>query len=97
MSMVPLHTQDDPLYGDSPLEELAMVVQCKAFIAARRHLFHQHGVTRNQLREMRAVVMMRWHLNEHGLPIGRTFTSNEISWGLVELPHQLAEGQGRPS
>ena len=79
----------DPLYGDTPIEDLRMVVHAKAFVAAKRHLFHDHGFTRAQLRGSGGQVVLRWHLEAHGIP-DAPFGRAAMPWGLVSVVHRLA-------
>jgi hypothetical protein len=92
---IPIEREHDPLYGDTPIGELRMVLQCKAFVDARRHLFHEHGFTRRQLREPSARVVLAWHLREHGLT-GARFPNGAIPWGLVSVVHRMADDRSGP-
>jgi hypothetical protein len=94
VSMVPLYPEDGPLYGDVPISQLAMVVQCKAMVDARRHLFHDHGFKREQLRETRARILLGWHLQTHNLPVDTEFPRSAIPYGLVRVVHRIAAEQG---
>jgi hypothetical protein len=62
--------EDDPLHGDRPIDELRTGLHSKAFIAARRHLFEEHGFTRAQLRTRSGHQVLEWHLDAHGLTDG---------------------------
>jgi len=86
---IPVEPEDDPLYGDTPLAELPMVLQCKAILSGKRHLHHQHGISREELREGRVSVLLGWHLQAHGLPPDTSVDSAKMPWSLATLPHQL--------
>jgi hypothetical protein len=90
MTLHPIGSSHDPLYGDTPLAELRMVVHAKAFVAARRHLFHDHGFTRAQLRETSGWRVLAWHLEAHGIA-DADFPDAAMPWGLVSVVHRLAE------
>jgi hypothetical protein len=80
----------DPLYGDTPISELNMTVHSKAFLEARRHLFHVHGVSRERLREHRALVVLGWHLEAHGLSRNTPISRSAMPWGMESVVHRLA-------
>jgi hypothetical protein len=86
----------DPLYGDTPYAELNMVLHSKAFVAARRHLFHEHGFTREQLSVNKAAIVLRWHLEAHGLAADTPFSSAAIPWGLVTVVHRIVDEKRDP-
>lgn len=89
MTLLPLGSEHDPLYGDRPVDELRMVLHAKAFVAARRHLFHEHGFTRSQLRERNGWAVLQWHLEAHGIS-DADFPGSAMPWGLVSVVHRLA-------
>jgi hypothetical protein len=93
MTLRPIGSQHDPLYGDTPIAELRMVVHAKAFVSARRHLFHEHGFTRAQLRETSGQRVLAWHLEAHGIQ-DADFPDGAMPWGLESVVHRLA---GLPS
>jgi hypothetical protein len=66
-----------------------MVLQAKAFVSARRHLFHDHGFTRTQLRETDGGKVLAWHLEAHGIP-DANFPRSAMPWGLESVVHRLA-------
>jgi hypothetical protein len=93
MTLSPLGHEHDPLYGDTPIGELRMVLQAKAFISARRHLFHEHEFTRAQLGGTTGRQVLAWHLGAHGIP-DADFPDGAMPWGLESVVHRLA---GLPS
>jgi hypothetical protein len=89
MTLHPRGPEHDPLYGDTPIGDLRMVVQAKALVSARRHLFREHGFTRAQLRQRSGWQVLAWHLDAHGIP-DAGFPDTAMPWGLESVVHRLA-------
>ena len=56
----------DPLYGNRPIGELRMVVQCKAMVEGRRHLVRAHGLPVSAIAGEAAGQLMDLHFDAHG-------------------------------
>ena len=79
----------DPLYGDRAYHELRMPLQARALVAARRHLFHDHGVPRSAL-DGSGFVMIDLHLEAHGIP-NAIVAESALPWGIVSAVHERAD------
>ncbi len=91
MSMVSVAPEGEPLYGGTPYERLRMPVQCMAIVAARRHLFHEHGYPTDRLHERRCLVILRWHLEAHDLPLEQPALVGSMPWSLELGVHRVVE------
>jgi len=84
----------DPLYGNRPIGELRMVVQCKAMVEGRRHLVRAHGLAGSGGAD--AGQLMDLHFEAHGFDPIPTYGAESLPWSIVSRPHRVLEARGQP-
>lgn len=79
-------SENDPLFGDTPIEELRTVIHVKALVAGRRHLVHEHGLEVAQV-DTGAVELTELHYRAHGIVDPEPINRQSMPWAIVSLPH----------
>ena len=86
----------DPLYGDRPIGELRMVVQCKAMVEGRRHLVRAHRLPVSAIADADAGQLMDLHFEAHGFDPIPTYGAESLPWSIAWRPHRVLEARSQP-
>jgi hypothetical protein len=88
----------DPLYGETPVEHLAMVLEAKAMVNGRRHLVREHGLEVIEVRRGTARELFNIHYRVHGFAQAPSVNAAALPWGIVSRVHtDQRDRDGGPS
>jgi hypothetical protein len=76
----------DPLFGDTPIDEIRAVIHVKALVAGRRPLVHEHRLEVAQV-DTGAVELTELHYRAHGISDHPPINKQAMPWAIVSLPH----------